>query len=290
MRILVIGGSGYLGMDFIRRYSDRHEIHGTYNENAPLGSNYHHLDISDGEATRELILKLEPEVTLLYATADSKCNDEEFVKKINVEGTRNVLGGCCRADSRVISMSSDYIFDGCSGPYGVGDLPNPINMYGATKAEAEWSVMAYPANAILRTSVVYGGNETNRGFRLVSGLINKLRSGKEFTAFEDMYRTPTYVEDLSDLMLRMCESDFKGVAHVGSPELISVSDFAEQVCDIFDLDKRLLLKDTFGDRDPSSPKRLGLRVQETQEQFDTQFKSTLEGLNAMKNLSESKPL
>lgn len=104
---------------------------------------------------------------------------------------------CGRTKSFFLFVSTDFVFDGETGTYTEADIPNPVNFYGKTKAEAEDAVKEYDYEwAIVRTSLVYGqpiGGRSN----LLTVVQQKLNNGEKYKVVNDLVRTPTYVEDLA---------------------------------------------------------------------------------------------
>jgi len=142
-------------------------------------------------------------------------------------------------------FSTDYIFDGLSGPY-LEDAPtNPLSFYGRTKLQGEQSILAEHANAlILRTTTVYGPDPQAKNFlytlrRLLTPVPQE--PARTMRVPTDQFATPTHVEDLATASIALVQGGHTGIFHIAGPDFLSRYDFALQACDILNLDASLIL-------------------------------------------------
>ena len=152
MKVLVTGVGGQLGYDVVNELSKRgYETIGSdikgYNDltNKP-NCRYVQLDITDREQVREIILSYEPDAIIHCAAwtnvDEAELSDnKEIVRKINVDGTKNLVWGCEGTDRKFIYISTDYVFDGQgTQPWKPDDKNyNPQNFYGFTKLDGDCS-------------------------------------------------------------------------------------------------------------------------------------------------------
>ena len=104
--------------------------------------------------------------------------------------------------AKVVFFSTDYVFDGCAGPYDEDAKTSPINVYGQSKLDAEKSVISEDETAlVIRSTVVYGPEELGKNF--VYQLASKLRTGEKFACLDDQFSTPTYSRDLAKMVTRL---------------------------------------------------------------------------------------
>ena len=112
------------------------------------------LDVRDGVAVARLMADLRP-AAVIHTAYDM--TSPEAMQPVIVEGTRHVAAAAAALGARLVTMSTDVVFDGEHGPYCEADLPNPITPYGRAKAEAERAVAGLcPEAAMVRTSLIYG--------------------------------------------------------------------------------------------------------------------------------------
>lgn len=75
----------------------------------------------------------------------------------NVDAVRFVAEACEPWGTHLVHLSTDFVFDGQSGPYLEEDVPNPLSIYGQSKADAEQIIRQYAGPwSIVRTVLVYG--------------------------------------------------------------------------------------------------------------------------------------
>jgi dTDP-4-dehydrorhamnose reductase len=135
-------------------------------------------------------------------------------------------------------FSSEYVFEGDSGPYSEDDNRGPINEYGRQKAALEDIAVATGRGLVCRTSAVFGDDPERKNF--VCQLVDRLRSGEPFDVPSDQLITPTYGPSLARAVVRLAERGATGIFHVAGPEVMSRVDFARSVVDAFGLHGSLL--------------------------------------------------
>jgi dTDP-4-dehydrorhamnose reductase len=181
------------------------------------------VDITQPDQIWQAFEETQPDAVVnvaALADIDRVERDRELAWKINVDGAGYIAQNCARNGSGHVFFSSDAVFDGKQGPYAEDDLPNPVNFYGITKAEAEAAVLtSHPRAAVIRISLVLGLPRTV-GNSFLAGLKDKLQAGKEVICPEDEIRTPVDVHTLSACVLELLRSDYAGRLHIGCTESI----------------------------------------------------------------------
>ena len=158
------------------------------------------LDITDCDSIEHAQNEFHPDIILNLAamTNVDGCEiDSQLAKSVNVDGVKNLCNGFC---GHFIQISTDYVFDGLSGPYGEADEVNPLSVYGRTKLEAEdWLSANHSQTTILRSNVVYGYTErTDASF--VKWVIDSLSNNKGIAVVDDQWNNPTWIESLTDII------------------------------------------------------------------------------------------
>ncbi len=130
-----------------------------------------------------------------------------------------------------IQISTDYVFDGRNGPYGVRDAPNPINVYGWSKLGGELIVRKHRGpSLIIRTTILFSSANNN----FVSKIIAKLNAGHPTDLHNsDIVGTPTYVPFLADEILRMVQDNYTGTVHIAGKRAMTRLEFARHTAAIF---------------------------------------------------------
>lgn len=201
------------------------------------------VDITQREAVFEIIERIKPDAVVnsaAIADIDKAEQNKELAWKINVEGALNIAEACNEFGVKYIFFSSDAVFDGKSDSYSEDDLPNPINYYGRTKAEAEKAVLkAFSKAIVIRISLVIGFSSKG-GSSLFRTLKAKLSSEEDFFCPIDEIRSPVDVLTLSECILELCESDFSGMLHIASTDIVSKYGLARITARIMGLDEVLV--------------------------------------------------
>lgn len=227
MRIMVIGGSGYLGSEVVRQAGGSgHEVIAT--SRAKAGP--HHLDVTSRLAVASLISQAQPHCIINAAYRQDAWAPTAI-------GPANIALAAAACGAHLIQVSSDSVFSGHAEAYPENSYPDPITPYGAAKAAAETAVQAIdPTAAIVRTSLILGdGRSVHEQF--VRDLISGDGQGMLFT---DVVRCPVHVADLAAALLEIAEDQRSGILHAAGPEAISRADLGCMIARRLGLDEKRL--------------------------------------------------
>lgn len=163
-----------------------------------------------------------------YTNVDGAESDSVTCMETNVKGTQNLVRYW---SDRLILLSTDYIFDGRSGPYSEDAQPNPLGIYGWSKLLAEWE-LAYPLSKslIVRTTVLYGWHPKPN---FVVRTIKQLRANEPVYASGVLVGNPTYAPCLAEQLVGIAEGKQTGVLNLAGPNRISRYEFAKAVAAVF---------------------------------------------------------
>lgn len=241
-KLLIFGGGGFVGgnMTLIAQQKGwRTAIVDNLYRPRLKNVEWQTIDITDAHAVDKVIADIKPDgVVNLAAIADiDKAEQEkEFAWKVNVAGAKYIAKSCAERGTKYVFISSDAVFDGKSSSYSEEDSPNPVNYYGQTKLEAEKAVLAeHPRAVIVRVSLVIGFPVTG-GNSFLTGLVGKIREGKEVLCPTDEIRTPVDVLTLSECVLELLESDFSGVLHIGATNSINRYELTKKIVKLMGFD------------------------------------------------------
>ncbi|MFC1866851.1 dTDP-4-dehydrorhamnose reductase [Thermodesulfobacteriota bacterium] len=234
MKILLLGGSGMLGSECKELLSKEHEI---------LSPNKNELNIVSWDVVIENLQHILPDVILncVGFTDVDACETEAFlVRKINVEGPRNLAQGSARFNCRLIHISSDYVFSGQKGvpqPYFEDDPVDPISAYGRSKVESEVAVKENAPNyIIIRTGWLYGINRSNFINSIIKNAL--MKPSKPLKVVDEQVGSPTWTYRLALQIKELLGSDMKGTFHATSEGYCSRFECAQYIL------KRLKIKAT----------------------------------------------
>lgn len=236
---LVIGASGFVG-NFIysQLKKEGKNVFGTYYSNKkPELIKTNMTSISDLEF---LFKKFKPDLVYLpaFIPGVDYCELNDEPNRINQLGITNIVNICKNNRIKLIFFSTDYIFDGKSGPYLEIDEPNPINKYGKTKLICENMVKELKNFLIIRTTVVYGYDIPSKNFLMT--LYSDLKNGLKRKVPVDQFSSPTFVEDLASISIELAEKNKTGIYNVTGPDYCSRYVFALKAARTFELDENLI--------------------------------------------------
>ena len=144
--------------------------------------------------------------------------DPEQAHRINVEATAHLAH--LSKDIPFIFLSSGEVFDGKAGWYGETDEPNPINVYGQTKLEAEQAVLQNPRHTVVRIVLTAGTSETgDRSF--VEDMCRTAKAGKDVTLYADEFRCPLPAGVIARVIWELVDRKQPGLYHLGGNERLS---------------------------------------------------------------------
>ena len=246
MKLLITGASGLYGSKLAQMaLSKNYEVYSSDIQSLSIYGNFVKLDISGKAQVDEAFKTIKPDVVVHAATLTDvdKCEpNKELAWKVNVEGTKNIVEAAKDTGSFLIYISTDYVFGGETGRYKETDLPNPINYYGVTKLKAEEIVKTQKEYFIARPSVMYGSTPAAGKVNFALWIIEKLRKGEHVKIVTDQWNTPTLNTNLAEMTLEVIEHKLTGIYHLCGATRLSRFEFAEQIADVFSLDKGLIDK------------------------------------------------
>lgn len=239
-KVLVLGGSGLVGSNFIQKYSKEFEI---------KSPNAEDVDILKKDRLKRAFEESSPDVIINFAAftdvegaEEQKGNKEGICYLINAIGAKNVSEVSKELDKKLIHISTEYVFDGTKedSPYTEEDKPNPINWYGTTKLSGEDFVLeSLCRSTIVRISMPFRGFYKEKK-DVARFFLEELKMSKKIRVVEDQRITPTIVSDISDALKQLVLSDNTGLFHVSGTDSVTPFEFAKTIAEIFRLDYSLI--------------------------------------------------
>lgn len=293
-KILVIGANGFVGGRILDNLSENGacEVFGCslHPDIRPEGNHtFVRLDINDYPAVEALFDHICPDVVVncsALSVPDYCEHHREEAYAINVSAVENLAYCCEHQGSRLIHLSTDFVFDGRSDRlYTEEDLPAPLNYYGVTKYQGEQAVASICRNyAIVRVVVVYGKALPGQHGNVLQLVKNRLEAGQEIRVVADQYRTPTWVEDIADGVERLVHTDDSGIYHICGAEYLSIAEMAYRVADYFGLDRSLICPVTTEEMKEATPRprNSGLSIEKAKRELGYRPHTLEEGLKEMK--------
>ena len=249
-KILVTGSNGLLGQkltDMLRYHSDYELIASSKGENRypeTEGYTYEQLDVTDYIDIERLIVKYQPYAVIHTAamTNVDQCESEkEACQKLNVDSVAHLIKLANQHPFYLVHLSTDFIFDGTTGPYKETDAPNPLSLYGHSKNDAELLLLASNINySILRTIIVYGVAAAMSRSNIVLWAKGALEKGSPIKVVNDKYRMPTLAEDLAKACILAIEKRAQGMFHISGKDYMSVIEMVRRIAKFFKLDDSII--------------------------------------------------
>jgi dTDP-4-dehydrorhamnose reductase len=188
------------------------------------------VDLRDRARVSALIRASGPDWVILsaaYTDVDGCESNRDLAFSVNCEGAVHVAEAVREAGSRLLFLSTDYVFDGSKrSPYEVGDARNPTSIYGESKSRAEERLLEIlPEVCIARTSWLFG-----HGGKCFPATILKLASTRpEISVVNDQRGSPTFTHDLASALVQLCRVSAQGIVHVTNSENCTWYDFASEI-------------------------------------------------------------
>ncbi len=252
MKILITGSNGLLGQKLVADPGmTQHSVLATGRGECripalPTNTQYQMCDVSDPKDVMQVFSAFKPDVVIHSAamTNVDECElNPEVCHQLNVVATQNVVEASNFTGSHLIHLSTDFIFDGESGPYSETDLPNPISVYGQSKLDAEALVKNATCTwAIVRTVLVYGISPGLSRSNIILWVRSNLEQGKQIQVVDDQFRTPTLAEDLAMGCLLIAEKKAEGIFNISGKDFLTPYQMAIETARFFNLDSSLIVK------------------------------------------------
>lgn len=231
MKLLVTGGKGQLGcqLKYIieKNSSDIGELDERFKNCQCKFIDYDELDITNYNEVISFVSSFKPDVIIncaAFTNVDGCESERDIAYKVNTIGPRNLAIACEKYDTKLLHVSTDYVFNGeGTVPFKEYDIPNPVSVYGKTKLMGEQYVRENCNRYfIVRTAWLYG----QWGKNFVYTIMKAAKDKGHLDVVEDQRGNPTYAEDLAHHILKIILTDEYGIYHCTGTGECSWYDFA----------------------------------------------------------------
>ena len=250
MKFLVTGSAGLVGNQVIKDLSDQnHQVFSCYHDIKPVLGYPIFLDLTDKQNIIDVMETTKPDIVIHLAamTNVDLCETQpELAMNLNADATEILAKQAAKQNAFFVYVSTDYVFDGKDGMKKESDKPNPLGMYGKSKLEGEHNVQNLASSwAIARISTPFGVHPTKKSFPI--WVKENLEKNQQINVLVDQFTSPTYVPNLSKMIIEIATRQIVGVIHVSGASKISRYEFAEQIADKLSLDKKLIKPSSMND-------------------------------------------
>lgn len=251
-KIVIIGGSGLLGVNWAIHKSQIHEmIVGLNHRNISLKNvTCVKLNTTNLESIKGWMDNIRPDILVnaagLTSVESCEANPSEAIR-INVNLSKNLALAADKYNVKMVQISTDHLFSGQVSKVSELDEPRPLNQYGITKLKAEQEVLkASPKSLIIRTNFYGWGPRYRQSF--TDFIITNLRAGNPIRLFSDVFYSPVIISVLVDTIHELIDRDATGIFNIVGDERISKYSFGKKLSEVFSFDENLILSDSFSNR------------------------------------------
>lgn len=296
INVVITGSNGLLGQTLLKLLlleKDTYQVFGFSkgkNRSGREDFTYISIDLTDEQKLKKELTKIEPSFIINTAamTQVDDCEDNKIgCDLLNITVVKWLSEISKVLNAHLIHLSTDFIFDGKKGNYKETDVANPLSYYGLSKLKSEEILINSTIDfTILRTILVYGKVFDMSRSNIVLWVKEMLEKGKEITIVDDQYRAPTYVEDLALACKISMDKKAKGIYHISSNTLLSVFEIAQQIAEIFNLDKSLIkpISSSILNQKAQRPPTTGFDLSKTNTELEFYPKSFKEDLQKFKDI------
>ena len=223
-KVLLVGASGMLGSKYFSKSSKLFDVIGTSSSN----NYFQKLDITNSDSCEKLIKHFKPDIIVncsAYTDVDSAEINRAATHNLNVKGMKNLIKHSNK-NTKIVHVSTDYIFDGSEKEYFESSLPCPLNYYGKTKLEAENLLRSSNRKfLIFRINCLFDFDSKC----FYSWVIENLKNGSMINVVDDQISNPTFTDSLVDVINECIILESEGIFNYGTKDSISRYDFARLI-------------------------------------------------------------
>jgi dTDP-4-dehydrorhamnose reductase len=289
-KILITGSNGLLGQKLVALLAEKsdYQVVATARgaNRLPQQGNYiyHSLDITDPLQVEQIMAQEKPDY-LIHTAAMTNVDQCEFEKEacwqLNVKAVEYLAEACRKYNTFLLHLSTDFIFDGESGPYTEEAEAKPLSYYGESKLAAEQILLSSHIRwAIARTVLVYGIAHDMSRSNIILWVKKSLEDKKTIQVVDDQWRTPTLAEDLAIGCYLIIKNEAQGIFNISGKDLLTPYQMALQTASYFALDNSYIHKaDSSTFTQPARrPLRTGFSIEKARRVLDYQPHSFSEGI------------
>lgn len=201
------------------------------------------LDARNKKEVEELLIINKPDIvidTIALSSYYSCEKNHDLCKALNYSTAKNIAEVCKVINSKMIFISSSYVFDGEKGNYSETDKTNSTNEYARTKVLAEKKVLELKNSIVIRTEPMYGFDKGNN--ELKAGT-NTFKSNVK-NGYPNMLRSPIFIDDVPKIIFELIKNNQTGIFHIAGPQKTKWIDFLKKFASLINLQDKVKIVDS----------------------------------------------
>jgi dTDP-4-dehydrorhamnose reductase len=226
MKIVIIGSNGQLGSDLMLQFSQSNNV---------IGLTHDQIEIAEEASVNTVLSAYKPDVVINTAAFHNLPVCESNPAKsfnINSVGAFNLARTCSHLGAVLVHYSTDYVFDGEKQlPYFESDIPNPLNIYGASKLSGEHLIKTYMEKFyIIRVSGIYGRVPCRaKGGNFIYNIVKASKEKPELKVVSDEILTPTPTAAIAYNTFMLLNKGNYGIYHMTCEGQCSWYEFTKSI-------------------------------------------------------------
>lgn len=221
---MLTGATGFVGSFFRNKLENQNAVFTSRTKTNRI----YPIDLTKLEELELFFSQYRPKI-LIHIAGNKDVNfcekSPDEARKINVLATSYLVSLCKQYDTKFVYLSTDYVFDGHRGNYKEDDQTFPSSEYGKMKLESEKMIQSSGIeHIIIRSGALYGQNG-----KFYQWAVNSLKEGIEIEALTDSFFTPTLLDDLYEITIKLLDLNFNGVIHIVGKDKVSRYQMIEKI-------------------------------------------------------------
>ena len=243
-KILITGGSGLLGLNWILDRREKDKVHYFLNKKyiSVKGAEGYFVNFENTKEIEDLINKIKPDflVNTIGITDIEFCEkNKDYAIKYNANLASILSEISYKNDIKFIHISTDHLFDGKQSFYAEDSQTNPLNTYGLSKMMSEKLILKNNPNALIIRTNFFGWGPSYRE-SISDKIISDINNKNNYDGFENIFFTPISTKKLIDLSHQLIDKNISGIINICSSTRLSKYEFAVKIGNCFGLNNKLI--------------------------------------------------
>ena len=237
---IAIFGIGFLGANLMKSLSYKFEVIGASKN--PKNKTIKSIDATDINAIEQFLIFERPDIVINTIALSSYFLCEKnpsLCNSLNYDTANNIANICRKINSKLIFISSSYVFNGEKGNYNEVDITNSTNKYAISKIRAEKMVLRLKDSIVIRIEPLYGYDVNESKLKVGTNNFEK----DILIGYPNIVRNPVYINDISIIIERLIKRKQKGIFHIAGPRKLKWIDFIKNLASVINAEDKITIVD-----------------------------------------------